>query len=107
MLLRHRVLPVDVKKTHLQFHRIANAIRGAQTLALGDRGAAVEALQRQLRGVGAYHGPLNGTFDAATQAAVKQLQSGKHLASTGVVDSKELAALEAQQRYVKSGFVTH
>ncbi|MBS1151221.1 MAG: putative peptidoglycan-binding protein [Myxococcaceae bacterium] len=105
-LLRHRVLPSDLEKSRGDFRRISSAIKGAQTLALGDQGAAVEALQRELRGIGAYRGPVSGTFDAATEEAVRRLQTEKHLAVSGAIDGTELAALKQQQLYVKSGFET-
>ncbi len=106
VLLRHRVLPSDLKTSRADLSRMAAAIKGADTLALGDTGAAVEALQRELRGIGAYSGRVSGTFDQATLEAVKQLQTAKKLTATGVVDGKELAAIRAQQLYVKNGFET-
>jgi peptidoglycan hydrolase-like protein with peptidoglycan-binding domain len=105
-LLRHRVLPNDVKATRDNFSAIAGAIKGTETLTLGDTGKAVEALQRELRAIGAYRGPVNGTFDAATTEAVKKLQTAKKLTVTGSVDGKELAAIKAQELFVKSGFET-
>lgn len=85
---------------------VATAVAGAGTLALGATGPTVEALQRALRGVGAYTGKVTGTYDAATQAAVTRLQQGKQLPATGIVDAAELAALRGQQLFVKSGFQT-
>jgi peptidoglycan hydrolase-like protein with peptidoglycan-binding domain/GH25 family lysozyme M1 (1,4-beta-N-acetylmuramidase) len=103
-LFRHRVLPQQARDVRHDLRSISNATAGAKALALGATGPAVEALQRALRGVGAYAGPLSGTFDAATEAAVKQLQAGAKLPQTGIADRKELAALETRQLFVKSGF---
>lgn len=105
-LLKHRVLPTGVKANRDDMRAIATAIKGAETLALGDSGVVVKALQRELRGVGMYGGPINGTFDATTEAAVKQLQTAKKLTVTGAIDGKELAAIKSQQLFVESGFET-
>src|SRR5207237_1958657 len=105
-ILRHRVLPSQVKTERSQFARLAAAVNDAANLQEGAQGPAVEALQRALRGVGAFAGPVTGTFDAATKAAVEKLQSAKHLGADGVFDGAELSALRAQQMFVKSGFQT-
>ncbi|MFE0104604.1 peptidoglycan-binding protein [Streptomyces sp. NPDC059009] len=45
------------------------------TLKRGDRGAAVEAMQRQLYSIGFYHGHRYGEFDADTEKSVRRFQS--------------------------------
>ncbi len=106
MILRHRVLPSEVKAVRADLSRITASVAGAEQLQPGETGPAVEALQRLLRGVGAYTGPVNGTYDAATQTAVTALQTQKDLTADGVLDAAEVNALKAQQLFVKSGFET-
>lgn len=103
-LFRHRVLPKQAQDVRRDLRSIGGAVDGAKRLALGSTGPSVEALQRALRGVGAYAGPVSGQFDAATEAAVKRLQAARKLPVTGIADRKELDALRAQQLFVDSGF---
>ena len=79
-------------------------MKAGDALNLGDQGKAVAALQRQLRSAGLYSGPVNGTFDAVTEAAVKELQTTKGLESSGILGGKTLKALKSTQRFVKDGF---
>lgn len=103
-LFRHRVLPREAEGVRRDLRSIRGSVEGPGRLALGSAGPAVEALQRALRGVGAFAGPVSGQFDAATEAAVKRLQAARKLPVTGVADKKELDALRAQQLFVESGF---
>jgi peptidoglycan hydrolase-like protein with peptidoglycan-binding domain len=102
-IYRHRVLPSQVKQVHSDERSVASA--GA--LSEGASGADVEALQRLLRGVGAYSGSVTGTFDAATKAAVARLQTTKGLTATGSAGAAELKALKGEQLDVKRGFKTY
>jgi len=60
------------------------------TLQNGSRGPAVVWLQSTLAAsdprFAAYTGPLNGTFDADTEAAVRRLQNWASVPATGIVD---------------------
>ncbi|MBK7857454.1 MAG: peptidoglycan-binding protein [Archangiaceae bacterium] len=105
-ILEHRVTPSQVKDVRDDLSAIAAAVKGTESLAPGSSGPAVEALQRRLRGIGAYDGPVNGQFDAATQEAVKQLQLAKGLTADGSFDGAELTALRGQELFVKSNFET-
>ena len=53
-------------------------------LVAGDSGPEIERLQRQLKELGDYQGPVNGTFDEETRAAVKLVQKRHGLNSDGV-----------------------
>ncbi len=106
MLYRHRVMPSQTKDVRSDEKNVAAAVKGAANLSLGDTGKGVESLQRLLRGVGEYAGPVNGTFNSGTQAAVENLQSARHLAVSGTADTGELKALEQQQLNVKDHFQT-
>ena len=105
-LLRHRVLPSELKANRKDFREMAQGVRLSETLGLGDRGAAVSGLQRQLKGIGMYSGPVNGILDATVVAAIQKFQTAKGLPPTGVADAAEIHALKQQQRVVKSGFQT-
>lgn len=104
-VLTHRVLPKEVKAVKADRAAVSGSLKAGDALNLGDAGKPVAALQRQLRSAGIYEGPINGTFDAATEAAVKTLQTAKRLASSGIVGGKTLKALKSTQRFVKDGFV--
>ncbi|MBD2636647.1 peptidoglycan-binding protein [Limnothrix sp. FACHB-881] len=52
----------------------------------GDVGPSVVRLQRQLKTLGNYGGPLNGQFDNATAAALEAFQRSRGLYTKGAVD---------------------
>ena len=64
------------------------------TLTRGATGPVVEAIQRELRAAGATITP-NGTFDAATEKAVRDFQSRHRIKVTGTVSSVTWARLLA------------
>ncbi len=94
--ITHRVTPQQRKDVRADLSRLADA----GSLMLGDTGRAVESLQRMLRGLDLYAGPVNGTFDAATEAAVKKL------GGDGVFDRAELKEVRSRQLFVKDDFRT-
>jgi peptidoglycan hydrolase-like protein with peptidoglycan-binding domain len=104
---RHRVLPSQTPAVRDELSRLATAVAGTKDLQAGDSGPGVKALQQLLAGVNAYSGPISGTFDAATKAAVEKLQSARHLSVNGVANTGELGALAAQQLYITQGFKQH
>ena len=57
-------------------------------------GPAVEALQKDLTTLGHYDGPINGEYDAATQEAVKKLQTANGLPADGRLTPQTIAALQ-------------
>lgn len=66
------------------------------TLALGVTGGEVKWLQTRLKQLHLYNGEINGTFDAATQAAVVAFQNRTHPADQpGVVGRSTKTALIA------------
>jgi peptidoglycan hydrolase-like protein with peptidoglycan-binding domain len=66
------------------------------TLRQGSRGAAVTALQHQLRFQYRYQSvQVDGTFGAKTKTAVTSFQRVRHLAADGVVGTATWKALEA------------
>ncbi len=106
-VLTHRVLPKQAKKVHAELAAIMKQIKSGDALNLGDSGRAVVALQTQLRAAGLYGGPIGGTFDSATAAAVANLQRASHLEGSGVVGGRTLAALKKTNLFVKDGFDTN
>jgi peptidoglycan hydrolase-like protein with peptidoglycan-binding domain len=63
---------------------------------LGDSGPEVKWIQTRLHQLGVYNGPINGTFDAATQAGVAAFQGRVHSADpSGVVGRSTRTALIA------------
>ena len=65
-------------------------------LQLGDTGPEVKWLQNRLHQLGLYNGPISGTFDASTQAAVAAFQNRTHATDpSGVVGRSTRTALIA------------
>jgi len=64
---------------------------------LGTAGSAVNeataSLQRALRDLGYYDGPIDGTYSAATVAAIRAFQGSVGVPQTGVVDAATLRAI--------------
>jgi len=58
-------------------------------------GPAVEALQNDLKTLGYYGGPINGEYDAATQEAVKKLQTANGLPADGRLTPQTIAAMQS------------
>jgi peptidoglycan hydrolase-like protein with peptidoglycan-binding domain len=71
---------------------LAKILAGGKTLKLGDTGVQVTKLQQALVDMG-YPTAVNGTFDAATQTAVKKFQKDVPVTETGQLDKDTLAAL--------------
>ncbi|TVQ60453.1 MAG: hypothetical protein EA366_03625 [Spirulina sp. DLM2.Bin59] len=68
----------------------------AQTiLKKGDRGEAVERLQRQLQQVGVFNGPITGFYGDQTETAVRQFQRSRGLNPDGVAGQHTLNLLAA------------
>mgnify|MGYP001810490515 CR=1 FL=1 len=64
------------------------------TVRFGDQGATVFRIQRQLSSLKYFdYKQMNGQFDEATEAAIKQFQAEQELASDGVVGEKTHLAL--------------
>lgn len=62
---------------------------GSRTLLPGNSGNDVTQLQNRLNGAGFFTGgPATGTFDSATQAAVKAFQAYAGVPETGIVDDQ-------------------
>jgi branched-chain amino acid transport system substrate-binding protein len=64
---------------------------------LGNAGTAVNeataSLQRALRDLGFYDGPIDGTYSAATIAGVRAFQASVGVPQTGIVDAATLRAI--------------
>jgi len=57
-----------------------------RALALGMEGEDVKALQQRLKDLDYYQGPVNGTFDEATQEALAAFQAQNKLLASGILD---------------------
>ncbi|HMG23028.1 MAG TPA: peptidoglycan-binding domain-containing protein, partial [Kofleriaceae bacterium] len=71
---------------------LAKILAGAKTLNKGDTGVQVTKLQQALVDMG-YPNPVNGTFDATTETALKKFQKDAPVVETGVLDKPTLEAL--------------
>ncbi|HEY9863914.1 MAG TPA: peptidoglycan-binding protein [Candidatus Obscuribacterales bacterium] len=54
------------------------------TISLGDTGPEVRKIQRRLRELNYYNGPINGFFDNATQDALIRFQESRGVTVTGI-----------------------
>ncbi len=105
-VLQRRVLPAQKNEVQKQVQQMQKRIAAGDALNLGDKGAAVIALQKHLKAAGLYTGKVTGTFDEATEAAVKAFQAAKGLEASGIAGGKTFKALKAVNVYVKDGFKT-
>lgn len=71
---------------------LAKILAGGKTLKQGDTGVQVTKLQQALVDLG-YPSPVNGTFDATTEAALKKFQKDAPVAESGELDKATLEAL--------------
>jgi hypothetical protein len=70
---------------------------GAGSVTLDAHG--VIALQNALTSAGYYHGPINGSLDAGTSAAIKSYQRGNNLDVSGAADAYTLDRLGIGNRF--------
>ena len=68
-------------------------VSGAVVLQLGSLGNDVVCLQSALQGIGLLEGAVTGSFDAATDAAVKAFQAERALVVDGIVGEVTATAL--------------
>jgi hypothetical protein len=64
---------------------------------LGSSGEEVERIQRRLKELGLYTGPLDGRFGGGTEAAVKAFQAREHLDVDGIVGPVTFQRLLGEQ----------
>lgn len=62
-------------------------------LKIGSKGIAVTELQKKLKAIGVYSGPITGTFGFQTQAGVKAFQKKYKISQIGTVGPKTRAEL--------------
>lgn len=67
--------------------------RRLDALSLGDTGVNVTQVQQQLNALGYYAREASGSFDYATETALRLFQMASGMSATGVADGDTLAAL--------------
>jgi murein L,D-transpeptidase YcbB/YkuD len=82
-----------LKATKQRLYQAKSGGRSGDALQPGDKGLAVEALQKALAAAGFYRGKITGAYDSATQAAVKAYQTSKNIAADGIAGASTQAAL--------------
>ena len=71
----------------------------APALTISDPYAEIVSnVQRKLQALGFDAGPINGDFDAKTQAALAQFQISTGIPASGQLDDATLAQLEVQRQ---------
>ena len=63
------------------------------TVRLDDSGPSVECVQKALTAAGFYSGTISGTFDVATDAAVREFQGSQDLLDDGIVGGRTASTL--------------
>ncbi len=63
------------------------------TVRLDDSGPSVECVQKALTAAGFYTGTISGTFDVATDAAVREFQGSQDLLDDGIVGGRTASTL--------------
>ncbi len=89
-----RVQESNAREVKDQLRRIGGRVEG-DSLRRGDRGPAVEALQRRLRSFGVFHGKADGAFDQQTHAAVVAFQRKTGIAVDGVAGPQTLREIRS------------
>ena len=84
--------------------RLFAADTPAAGLVQGDSGEKVVRLQKALKGLRLYSGAENGSFDAATAAAVREYQTMNGQSATGSVSDALLSAMEKRADELKKQF---
>ncbi|WP_275789718.1 peptidoglycan recognition protein family protein [Pararhizobium gei] len=69
-------------------------MRGPSVLQFGDRGSAVEDLQKKLAALGYFPGRIDGDFGEKTRAAVLAFQADNHLVTDGKYGSGSREAMK-------------
>ena len=64
-----------------------------KSLSLGSKGNLVQLVQQRLKGMGLYHGRIDGIYNVATESGVKRFQKINHLTINGVVSLREYGLL--------------
>ena len=59
-----------------------------KNLSVGSKGNLVILVQERLKGMGLYHGPIDGIYDAGTEKAVKKFQRENDVPINGVVSAR-------------------
>ncbi|NEO99598.1 MAG: peptidoglycan-binding protein [Symploca sp. SIO2E9] len=74
---------------------LSEPLAGGKMLRRGSRGSQVTALQKQLRALGFYDGPVTGYYGKLTTAAVQRFQRARKLSVDGIVGIQTASALTA------------
>ena len=69
-----------------------------EILRRGDRGEAVGELQKLLKAIGLFNGPISGFYGEQTEAAVRRFQRNRGLIEDGVAGVRTRAAISAVAR---------
>jgi len=94
-----RLLNADVEQLYemvaegTPVHIISDPFYGTRELGPGETGAPVAFLQRRLRQLGYYRGPVDGSYGLSTERAVMAFQKAQALPVTGHIAWEDLVAL--------------
>ncbi|MEK0191448.1 MAG: peptidoglycan-binding protein [Oscillatoriales cyanobacterium] len=77
---------------------------GCRGLRFGDRGATVDLIQRQLKDLGYFKGPVDGKFRERTLYAVTRFQQDNFLVTDGCADTATLIAIDTRRAEFQATF---
>lgn len=101
-----RVLPQNHAEVRDQLGDMQRRIDGSGMLRMGAQGDAVADLQKRLRSFGVYDGPVDGSFGAVTDRAVRAFQREAGIVVDGSVGDQTVRAMRDKTMFVEDNFET-
>lgn len=105
--IQRRVTTAETATVRADDRAIASSVNRGDWLTKGDSGRDVEGLQRHLKALGLYSGPVDGSFGDMTKAAVQGFQRQHGLVADGAVGPQTAGALKANEVAVGDHFEQH
>lgn len=102
--IARRVTASETAAVRADDNAIASSVGRGDWLTKGDRGRDVEGLQRHLKSLGLYNGPVDGSFGDVTKAAVEGFQRQHGLTVDGAVGPQTARALKSNELAVGDHF---
>lgn len=101
-----RVQPQNHAEVRDQLADMQRRIDGSGMMRVGAQGDAVSDLQRRLKSFGVYDGPVDGSFGAVTDRAVRSFQREAGIVVDGAVGNQTVRAMIEKTAFVEDNFET-
>ncbi len=102
--IQRRVTTAEAATVRADDNAITSSVNRGDWLTKGDSGRDVEGLQRHLKSLGLYSGPVDGSFGDVTKSAVMGFQRQHGLTADGNVGPQTARALKANEVAVGDHF---